>query len=202
VNIVIIALCVAVPAMAQSATPAPSEPYAAQASRATMAPVAPAATPAAAQRGSTPAPTAAVAAAHAPDPRIDPSDVNIKLSVKIPDNGPGGTQNKVVSLIMANRGSGRVRSSGNTLTANGTQNRGSELNVDAMATLYKSGAIHTNLTINYQPEWTEDTTKLTGVMQQVELFLKDGAPMVITQAADPTKGSRSVSIEVTAQVLK
>lgn len=149
-----------------------------------------------------PAPTPQAAEAPAAariDPRVDPSDVNIKMTVTITDKS-ATTMTKVVSLIMANKGSGRVRSSGSTYSA--PQQRSSELNVDARATLLKSGAILTTITISYTPEWTEETTKFTGVSQSVELFLKDGVPTVIAQAADPTKGSRSVTIEVTASVMK
>ena len=45
-------------------------------------------------------------------------------------------------------------------------------------------------------------TIFTGVSESVELFLKDGVPTIITQAADPTKGQRSVTVEVTATVMK
>jgi len=34
------------------------------------------------------------------------------------------------------------------------------------------------------------------------VFLKDGVPTVVSTAADPSKGTRSVSIEVTATVVK
>lgn len=156
-------------------------------------------------RASSPTPQATEApAATRVDPRIDQSDVNIKLMVKITDTSAGSTQTKVVSLIMANKGSGRVRSQGSTtISAAPTYNtRTSELNVDARATLFKSGSILTNVTITYTPEWTEEATKFTGVSQSVELFLKDGVTTVIAQAADPTKGSRSVTIEVTATVVR
>ena len=202
VNVFIVVMSIAVPALAQQGTPTPPVAVPAPTSRAATAPqtVTPAAT-AAPQRGQTPAPPAAVAAAHAPDPRIDQSDVNIKLTVKITDTGSGGAQTKTVSLIMANKGSGRVRSQGTTLASN--VNHGSELNVDANATLFKSGVVNTWLTITYTPEWAEaDVTKMTGVSQQVSLYLKDGVPTVIAQAADPTKGSRSVAIEVTVSVMK
>lgn len=135
------------------------------------------------------------------DPRIDTSDVNISVVVNITDKSTTGPQNKTVSLIIANRDSGRVRSSGTTSLGNGNS-RSSELNVDANTTLLKSGLISTYLTVNYQPEWTDEATKMTAVTQSVKLFLKDGVPMVIAQAADPTKGTRSVSIEVTAKVIR
>lgn len=169
---------VSVPALAQqsprAATAAPTPPVAQGGARA-----------------ATPAPV---------DPRFDISDVNIGITVTITDKSPGGNQTKTVSLMFANRSSGRVRSSGSTQTAN--TSRGSELNVDANATLMKSGTIYTQFTINYQPEWTDETTKMTGVSQSVNLYLKDGAATVITQAADPTKGTRSVAVEVTAKVIR
>ena len=155
------------------------------------------ATPPAIQQ--TPAPAARSGTAYV-DPRIDTSDVNIGVTVNITDKSPTATQNKVVSLIVANRSSGRVRSSGSALVQE--RERSSDLNVDAQTTLMKSGMISVNLTINYVPEWTSETTKMTSVTQSVTLYLKDGQPTLITQAADPTHGTRSVAIEVTAKVVR
>lgn len=211
VNFFIVALCVAVPAMAQDFQQAPQGPPAQPARVAAPTPMptpgqrmAPTmAPPQGGQRVAVPTPQAAsapVAPQRQVDPRIDQSDVNIKLIVKITDTSASGTQTKIVSLIMANKGSGRVRSQGSTTTPNNTKN--SELNVDARTTLLKSGAISTNMTITYTPEWTEEATKFTGVSQSVDLFLKDGVATVVTQAADPTKGTRSVTIEATASVVK
>ena len=97
-----------------------------------------------------------------------------------------------------------MRATGTTATPSVGANasRGSELNVDASATLFRSGVISTSMTISYTPEWTGAATNFTGVSESVELYLKDGVPTIVTQSADPTKGSRSVTVEVTAQVLK
>lgn len=212
VSLFFVAMCVAVPVAAQQAIreiPAVPAIPAMVEQQAPPLPPPPARVPAptpppappSAPRIPAPTPQAAEApsAPRQVDPRIDQSDVNIKLTVKITDASASGTQTKVVSLIMANRGNGRVRSSGVT---SGSPERTSDLNVDARATLYKSGAINTNLTISYTPERTDEPSKLTSVSQSVELFLKEGVATLITQAADPTKGSRSVSIEVTASVMK
>jgi TonB family protein len=165
--------------------------------QATTAPAGRAVAPAA-----TPTPQAAdTPARHAVDPRIDQSDVNIKMVVKITDTSASSTQTKIVSVIMANRGNGRVRSQGSTSSPN-TSTKAVELNVDARATLFKSGAISTNMTVNYTPEWSDETMRFSGVSQSVDLYLKDGVPTVVTQAADPTRGSRSITIEVTATVVK
>ncbi len=92
--------------------------------QATTAPAGRAVAPAA-----TPTPQAAdtPAAARAVDPRIDQSDVNIKMVVKITDTSASSTQTKIVSVIMANRGNGRVRSQGSTSSPN-TSTKAVELN--------------------------------------------------------------------------
>jgi hypothetical protein len=187
VNLFIVAMCVAVPAMAQDFQTAPP----AQAARA----MAPMPTPMSAQRGGTPAATEAPRRA---DPGVDQTDANIKLVLTITDKGGPSISTKTVTLIVANQGSGRVRANG--------QNPGKQvqlLNVDATAELRKSGLTRVNLTIVYSPERT-DTAGATffDVNESLSIFLKDGMPMVIAQAVDPANGAHSVSIEVTASVLK
>lgn len=139
--------------------------------------------------------------APAVDPRIDQSDVNIRLVLTITDKGASANQTKTVSLIVGNRGSSRVRSNG-TATDMNKNNRSTELNVDARATLMRSGVISTQLTISYTPEFVDEGSRFNGVSESVDLFLKDGVPTVITQAADPSRTARSVSVEVTATVMK
>mgnify|MGYP003704333999 CR=1 FL=1 len=74
---------------------------------------------------------------------------------------------------------------------------------DAAAELRRSGLVKVNLTIFYQPENTDEgPSRLSVVNESIQLFLKDNVPTVISQSADPTKGSRSVTVEVTAQVMK
>ncbi len=188
VSLFILSLSVAVPAGAQDLQTAAAAP-AAQGARA----MAPTPTPMAGQR--TPTAAVAVAAPRHMDPGIDQSDANIKLAVKVSDVGGGTSTTKTVTLNVANMSSGRVRSSGG--------NNHQQLNVDANAELRKSGMVHVSLTIFYSPEEAEEPgAHLDNVNESISVFLKDGVPTVISTAADPTKGSRSVSIEVTASVLK
>lgn len=143
-----------------------------------------------------PAPPAATAS-HRPDAGVDMTDANIKLTLTINDKGGAGNTTKAVTLLVANMGSSQVRSSGNA------GSRSMRLDVDANGELRKSGLIRLNLTVHYQPEQTEETgSRLSNVDESVSLFLKDGVATVITQAADPTKGARSVEISVTATVVK
>jgi hypothetical protein len=165
---------------------------AAQPTRATTPAAAPQATP----------PPARAAAPAPPDPRFDTSDANVNITVTITDKNGAKSQTKVVSLIVANGESGRVRSTGVNSGGPGTASRNSDLNVDASARLMKSGLIRTFVTINYQPEGSDEQTRLTSVTQQAGLYLKDGQSTVITQAADPTTGNRSVTVEVTAKIIR
>jgi hypothetical protein len=152
-------------------------------------------------RGKAVEPTMPTRTPPAIDARYDPADCNIQITLNIVDKSPAGTQNKTVSMIVANRSNGRVRSTGST-TKPDRSSSDSVLNVDAHPVLFRNGSISTDITLSYQPEWVEDQTKLTSVTQSGTLYLKDGIPMLISQAADPTKGSRSVAIEVTAKIIK
>lgn len=158
-------------------------------------------TPAAAPSGQTPAPAARATTPAPVDPRIDQSDVNIKLTVSVIDKGGATAGTKTVTLMLANMSSGRVRSTG-TLPAVGNGRPTVDLNVDAIVELRRSGLVRANLTVYYNPE-SDDAGKarLSAVNESIVVFLKDGVPLLISQAADPT-GSRSLSVEVTANVIK
>jgi len=167
VSLFFVAMCVAAPVAAQQsireipAVPAiveqqapPLPPLPPQPARVPAAPTPPTSAP----RVAAPTPQAAPQAGEAPsaprqvDPRIDQSEVNIKLVAKISDTGGSAPSSKTVSLSIANMGSGRVRSSGVT------PGRGSlQMSVDANAELRKNGLIHVSLTIFYAPEQSEET---------------------------------------------
>ena len=149
----------------------------------------PAAAPAAA-----PTPQAAEAPASRRDPAIDYTDANIKLTLTVADKLGGATQNKVATILLANLGNGRLRSSGSGGAA--------LLSTDVYAELRKSGLVKLDLSLSYEVRADAESASFS-VQHSATLFLKDGVATVITLAADPTKnGSRSVSIEVTASVVK
>lgn len=200
VKFVFVATLMAVPAVAQ-VREVPAEQPAVMEQQAPARPPSPMGTPAPQSGQRTPAavaPAAVAEPARMTDTGTDRSDANIKLGVKVTDTAGGSTQSKTVMLLVANLSGGKVRSAGyNPNKGNPT------LNVDATAELRRSGMVRVNLTIYYNPESNEEGgSRLTEVNESVSIFLKDGVPTVITQAADPTKGSRSVSIEVTASVVK
>jgi hypothetical protein len=148
-----------------------------------------------------------------PDPRFDTADANIEVTVTIHDTQgaqsgtdgratSGKSMKKTVSMMIANGSSARVRSTGVAGPQAGPRASSPDLNADASVQLLKSGLIRVGLVLTYTPETTDNQSQLSQVSQQATVLLKDGQPLTLTQAADPTNGMRTVAVEVTAKILK
>lgn len=122
---------------------------------------------------------------------FDDTPANITLTITITDKIGGATQTKVATTTMANTANSALRSTG----------RGAVLNADARASLLKSGLVSIVLSVNYLPTADAESPSFE-VTQRSEFLVKDGLPMVVAQAADPTKSNRTVTIAVTATILK
>ena len=185
------ATCAQEPAPAPPAAPAASAPPAAaragQAPRPAPAPRAPAlpapATPAA------PAPPGA-----APAVAVDPAPgqlVNIEISiVLVTEGGADGTARKTMTLTLADRQEGSVRSIERSAGAQGT------LNVDARPVVQPNGRVLTRIGLEYQ-----SGNEVPFVQVRAQPLLESGKALRISRAVSP-KGDRSVTVEVTATVLK
>ena len=109
------------------------------------------------QAPSTPAPTAVTPAPEKPSPaetaaRETPGQpINIKLEITITDQGaPGEPSRKTVSMVVADRAVGSVRTAGTQImTATGPQPL--LINVDATPMLLKDGSIRLQFGLEYQP---------------------------------------------------
>ena len=112
---------------------------------------------------------------------------NVKLDVTITDSAEK-SQKKVVSMLMADGESGRIRSSNNV----------GVLNVDGNTRVASDGRIHVFITIEYMPDRSATTTNLN---QSISLMVAAGKPTQISQSADPGT-DRKVSVEITATVVK
>jgi hypothetical protein len=112
---------------------------------------------------------------------------NVRLDVTITDSAEK-TQKKVVSMLIADGESGRIRSTNNT----------GVLNVDGSGRVGSDGRILVWLTIEYMPDRSATTTNLN---QSISLVLAAGKPTLISQSADPGT-DRKVSVEVTATIVK
>ena len=135
--------------------------------------------------------------AQRPEPPGQP--VNIKLDVTITDQtGPGDPLRKVVTMVVADRGSGSIRSTGSVRSQGRVQ-----INVDAQPQILQSGGIRLMLRLEYNPRTlgTDAPTEWSSLNEQIGVLLQAGKPLVISQAADPAS-DRKISVEVLATILK
>jgi hypothetical protein len=151
-----------------------------------------------------PAPAAEKAAAKPPAPEGLPT--NIRLELTITDQvGPGEPAKRTVTMLVADRKSGSIRSSGRVTLPN--QSTPVFLNVDAMPTIVKDGLMRVDLTLEYVPKATTEANGSTtlenrGTLnQRMSLLVESGKPMVISQASDPLS-DRKISVELTATIVK
>ena len=135
-------------------------------------------------------------------PRPEPplgQPVNIKLDFTITDQtGPGDPLRKVVTLVVADRHSGSIRSTGSVRSQGRVQ-----INVDARPQILQSGAIRLTLGLEYNPRTlgNDSPTEWSSLNEQIGVVLQPGKPLVVSQAADPAS-DRKISVEVLAAVLK
>lgn len=125
--------------------------------------------------------------------------VNIKLDLTITDQtGPGEPLKKVVTMMIADRGAGSIRSTGSVRTQGRVQ-----INVDARPEILQSGAIRLSLGLEYNPRTlgNDAPTEWSSLNEQINLVLQPGKPLVVSQAADPAS-DRKISVEVTATLMK
>lgn len=137
-----------------------------------------------------------------PEPPGQP--VNVKVELVITDQaGPGEPAKKTVSMILADRHPGSIRTQGNMRV--GVDRFPVELNVDAQATILKDDQMRLLVGLQYQPrpdaESNTETNRLQQLNQRQTLIVTSGKPIVISQAADPAS-DRKIIAELTATILK
>ena len=123
---------------------------------------------------------------------------NIKLDVTITDQtGPGDPVKKVVTMVVADRGNGSIRSGG-LIRAQGRV----QINIDASPMLLQSGSIRLRLGLEYNPRISGgDGPAESTLNEQMTVILDAGKPMIVSQAADPAS-DRKIMVEVRASLLK
>jgi hypothetical protein len=148
------------------------------------------------------APAQADAPQKSEQPKPEPplgQPVNIKLDFTITDQtGPGDPLRKVVTLVVADRHSGSIRSTGSVRSQGRVQ-----INVDARPQILQSGAIRLTLGLEYNPRTlgNDSPTEWSSLNEQIGVVLQPGKPLVVSQAADPAS-DRKISVEVLAAILK
>jgi hypothetical protein len=142
----------------------------------------------------------------APEPKpVRPAgqSVNIRLDVTITDQrGTASPTTKTVTLVLADRANGRIRTQGDVRTPQGY--RSVTLNVDAYPNLLPNGRVQTNVTLEFRPTVSEGASveeTPTSISESINVILEDGKPLVVSQSADPHT-DRKVRVELKASILK
>jgi hypothetical protein len=187
-------------AVAAQNRPSPTPPRPAEQAAPTPRPAQPATPRDQSPREQTPAP------ARAPEPAGQP--VNVKMEITITDQaGPGEPSKKTITMMLADRTNGGIRSSGTqAVTSSGMAPV--SINVDASPTILKDGAIRLQLGLEYQPRPSADPSqaavppsRMSTLNERITVIVQDGKPLTISQAADPGS-DRKITIELRATVLK
>lgn len=124
--------------------------------------------------------------------------VNIKLDLTFTDySGPGEPVRKVVTVVVADRGAGSIR------TAGSVRNQGRvQINVDARPQILESGVIRLTLALEYSPRSGNDGPAESSTLnEQITTIVEPGKPLLVSQAADPAS-DRRITVEVKASVMK
>jgi hypothetical protein len=131
---------------------------------------------------------------------------NIRIELTITDQaGPGEAGKRTVSMLVADRKNGSVRSSGQVMTPSGGGRFNVALNVDAMPVILKDGLMRLDVTLEYVPKPGSDNASSGegrgSLNERLSLLVESGKPLIVSQASDPTS-DRKISIELTATILK
>jgi hypothetical protein len=143
-------------------------------------------------------------ASKPPAPEGLPNNIRIELTIT-DQAGPGEATKRTVTMIVADRKNGSVRSSGQVITPGGGGRFVVSLNVDAMPVIVKESLIRLDVSLEYVPKPGSDNAS-TGegrgsLNERLSLLVESGKPLIISQASDPTS-DRKISVELTATILK
>jgi len=132
--------------------------------------------------------------------------VNIRLELTITDQrGDAPAISKTVSMTVADRHSGRIRTQGDVRSPTGMGTRPVILNVDAQASLIaRESRARVTLTIEYRPvagEAENERATTPNINESITVILDDGKPLVVSQSADPVT-DRRVKVEAKMTLLR
>src|SRR5688572_26374644 len=130
--------------------------------------------------------------------------VNVRLDLTITDSrGDQPAITKTVTMTLADRHNGRIRTQGDVRTPAGFRNV--ILNVDCQASIIpREARARVMLTIEYRPVAAEAESERNAtphINESLTVILDDGKPMVVSQSADPVT-DRKVKVEAKITLLK
>ena len=129
-----------------------------------------------------------------PEEPRPPATANVQVEVTIADYvGAAAPVKKTVSMIVADGTFGRIRSQSGPMSP--------VLNVDATPRV-QAGRIELRIALEYRaPSDGKPDEPSMPMNESLTVLLTGGKPLIVSQAADPSK-DRRVTVEVTATVLK
>ena len=149
----------------------------------------------------TPAPDSQ--SALAPPSRTAAQLSNLRLELTVTDQrGAAPTSPKTVTMLVADRSNGRVRTSGSVRVGGGYQPV--TLNVDAQPEILKDGRIKVQVSLEYRAqtaEGTQEDNQPSNLSESFNVILDDGKSMLVTQSADPAS-DRKVRVDMKATLVK
>jgi len=136
--------------------------------------------------------------AEQPQPEGQP--VNIRLDLTISDHhGAGEPAKRAVTIIVADRHVGYIRTSGTNRTPGVTSSV--LLNVDARPHILANGKVRVGISLQYTPAATDPTVAVSSLNQQFTLILDPGKPFLMSEAADPLS-NRKMTVEGRVTIMK
>jgi hypothetical protein len=149
------------------------------------------------QQGRTPPPPPPAAP---PPETFAGASLNVRFELTISETLAGTATTKNVVLITSNGSKGSIRSDMNSPVEGNVT-----LDVDARPRIAGDGRIALELIFVYTPQRSTDAgtagAHSTDITEQMNVFLTDGKPLLVSQSADP-RGDRKVTVEVTATIMK
>lgn len=135
--------------------------------------------------------------------------VNVRLTLAITDEtGAGDPVRKTITLLLADGGSGRVRSSNHQIIGIPARSFVVTLNADAFIGRIDGDNVQADITVEYSPGTSGEAAagtpaeqRGTPLSQSVSVWLTNGTPTVIVEASDPMS-DRKVTLEATATILR
>jgi hypothetical protein len=137
-------------------------------------------------------------------PRTASQLANIRVELTITDQrGAAAAAPKTVSMLVADRFNGRIRTSGSVRV--GPTYQPITLNVDAQPEILRDGRIRVQVNLEYRAQNTEggsaEDNQPSNLVESFSVILEDGKPMLVTQSADPAS-DRKVRLDLKATLLK
>lgn len=140
--------------------------------------------------------------ATAPGTAVSMTNVRLDLTITDQTTANAAPIKKVISMLLAERGNGKVRSSG--MVNSPGPGYIVTLNADAYISRIEGDRIRVDVTVEYAPVGPEgegEGRRGSPLNQTVTVVLTNGKPTVIVQAADPLT-DRKVTLEATATIIR